>query len=89
MTQAVAGNGICGSPGVMEDERLHSAFDRVDAALARIETALARRRSAGPAPASDELVALQDRHAALRSVVEASVRELDMLLDAARNGETA
>ncbi|MFX4474181.1 hypothetical protein ABTA60_19695, partial [Acinetobacter baumannii] len=59
---------------------------RVDSALARIEAALARRWSAEPAAGSEDVAALKARHAALRSVVEASVRELDMLLSAAQPG---
>ena len=70
----------------MADAHLDTAVDRLDAALSRIETALAGSQTGATLQHSANaaaLVALEQRHAALRKVLSDSVRELDTLLEAA------
>jgi t-SNARE complex subunit (syntaxin) len=63
----------------MSSERISQAMGRIDAALARIETqaALARHTGGGRSTAPAELV---ERHEALRESVDASLAELDALI---------
>jgi hypothetical protein len=62
----------------MEADRSSRALARIEAALARIE------RAQPPAGSPDvELEALRGKHARLRSAVQASLEELDQLIDGA------
>ena len=68
----------------MADERSNRALARIEAALARIESA-ARRPAPVPA-ASDpmtkvELDLLEAKHAKLRTVVQDSLQQLDLLIE--------
>ena len=60
--------------------------ERIDQALARLEAALARAQAAAPAlaekPAVDPaaFAGLEQRHHALKSSVQASLRQLDEIL---------
>ncbi|WP_295631029.1 hypothetical protein [Novosphingobium sp.] len=66
----------------MADVQMDSAVNRLDAALARIEAAQLRAKTQPSANAA-ALAALEQRHAALRQVLNDCVRELDTLLAAA------
>ena len=63
----------------MSDDRIASAFERIEAALGRIE-----RSASAPAPAAQSSEADADlvaRHAALRETVTASLGELNRLIE--------
>lgn len=66
----------------MGDGQLRTAIERLDTALARVEAALVRPTLSINSEATP-LLALEQRHAALRQVMSDSVRELDTLLAAA------
>jgi len=64
----------------MPDDRIASAYDRIEAAVGRIE-----RSARAPAPPSAQSpeadTDLAERHAALRDTVTASLGELDQLIE--------
>lgn len=64
----------------MSSQRISQAMERIDAALARIETqaALARHADLSRDLPPAELV---ERHEALREIVDASLAELDSLIE--------
>ncbi|MFA6219820.1 MAG: hypothetical protein WC692_08595 [Erythrobacter sp.] len=64
----------------MSSERISQAMGRIDTALARIETQAALARHAG---SSRDFAPLQlvERHEALRECVDASLAELDALIE--------
>lgn len=63
----------------MPDDRIASAYDRIEAALDRIERS-ARAPAPAPSPTSEADSELAARHAALRETVSASLGELDELI---------
>lgn len=63
---------------IMPDDRIASAYDRIEAALGRIERS-ARAHSAAHPPEADP--DLTERHAILRETVSASLAELDRLIE--------
>ena len=64
----------------MDGDRTARALTRIEAALARIEAAPHR---AGESPGSADLQRLQARHDRLRSAVQASLTQLDQLIEGA------
>ena len=64
----------------MSSERIKIAMDRIDRALARIETQAALASHA-PGTGTSGNAALAARHEALRERVEASLSELDALIE--------
>ena len=61
----------------MTDDRIASAYDRIEAALERIERSARAPAPPPPAPVDPDLEA---RHVALRETVSASLEELDRLI---------
>ncbi len=64
----------------MSDDRIASAFERIEAALGRIERS-ANAPASSPGSSSEEIAELAARHAALRETVGASLGELDQLIE--------
>jgi len=63
---------------IMPDDRIASAYDRIEAALGRIERSARAHSAAHPPDADPDLTA---RHARLRETVSASLAELDRLIE--------
>jgi len=65
---------------IMPDDRIASAYDRIEAALGRIErSARATASPSAQSPGADADLAA--RHAALRETVTATLGELDQLIE--------
>ena len=64
----------------MANERLISAIEQMECALSRIETALSRTRS-DRAEMPKELVALTERHEALKNDMAEAIGRIDVLLE--------